>query len=105
MQMAIDPAHDGLEGVVETTQTKGIWGVNSPPDRRTNLLESDPEFRTPEAGSSACGSSFQLSSPSLVISIITAGAAGESRYIAMRRLLYDISLPSSAVSLVPAASR
>src|SRR5205085_8333628 len=44
MQMAIGPAYDGLEGVVEMTQTEGIWNLDQPPDRRKNLLESDPEF-------------------------------------------------------------
>src|ERR1700692_4288799 len=29
---------------VEATQTEGIWHLGQPPDRWTNLLESDPKF-------------------------------------------------------------
>src|ERR1700693_272817 len=44
MQMAIGPAYDGLEDVVETIQTEGIWNLDQSPDRRTNLPESDPKL-------------------------------------------------------------
>ena len=50
MQMAIGPAYDGLEGLMEATQTEGIWYLDQPPDRRTNLLESDPQFVNAKLG-------------------------------------------------------
>src|SRR5947207_3492442 len=59
MQMAIGPAHDGLEGVVETTQTEGIWSLNQPPDRRANLPERDPEFVNAKVGLRFVGLRFR----------------------------------------------
>jgi hypothetical protein len=44
MKMAIGPAHDCLEDIVETTQPEGARDLNQSPDRRTNLLQGDPEL-------------------------------------------------------------
>src|SRR5438445_12012458 len=44
MKMAIGPAQGSLEDIVETTPREGAWDLDQPPNRRTNLLEGDPEF-------------------------------------------------------------
>jgi len=86
MQMAIGPAYKGLEDVVETIQPEGVWNLDQPPDRRTNLLESDPELVNVKAGSLVSGFSFRLSSPWLSSHIIAVAAGGEGQYIAMDRI-------------------
>ena len=58
MQMAIGPAYDCLEDIVETTQTERIWNLDQPPDWRTNLLESDPELVNAKLGFWSLGFRF-----------------------------------------------
>ena len=81
--MAIGPAYDDLEGLMEATQTEGIRYLDQPPDRRTNLLESDPELVNAKPGLRFVGLLFQLSSPWLSSPSLPVGAGGESQYIAM----------------------
>ncbi len=44
MKMAVRPAHDHLQDIMETTQRGGTGDLDQSPDRRPNLLQGNPEF-------------------------------------------------------------